>query len=178
MAAGILARLRFSNREIGLAETMVYHHLRPFQMTDDELPSQRAIYRYFRDTGDAGIDILLLALADYLASRGPLVSVEEWRQHCHLMNYILAEHANQQAKVLPMQLLNGHDIMRLFGLKPGPRIGSLLAIVHEAHASGEVSTREEALALVANELSGANDEQAESCSDPQEHGKDTILDKG
>jgi poly(A) polymerase len=178
MAADILARLRFSNREIGLAETMVYHHLRPFQMTDDELPSQRAIYRYFRDTGDAGIDILLLALADYLASRGPLVSVEEWRQHCHLMNYILAEHANQQAKVLPMQLLNGHDIMRLFGLKPGPRIGSLLAIVHEAHASGEVSTREEALALVANELSGANDEQAEICSDPQEHGKDTILDKG
>lgn len=178
MTADILARLRFSNREIGLAETMVYHHLRPFQMTDDQLPSQRAIYRYFRDTGDAGIDILLLALADYLASRGPLVSVDEWRQHCHLMNYMLAEHANQQAKTLPMKLLNGHDIMRLFGLEPGPKIGSLLAMVHEAHASGEVSTREEALALVENELSGANDEQAEDCRDPQDHEEDRILDKG
>jgi len=165
MTADILARLRFSNREIGLAETMVYHHLRPVQMTNDEFPSQRAIYRYFRDTGDAGIDILLLALADYLASRGPLASDDEWKQHCHLMNYILAEHDNQQAKIVPMKLLNGHDIMRLFGLKPGPRIGSLLALVHEAHASSEVSTREEALALVENELSGANDEQAEDCRD-------------
>lgn len=178
MTADILARLRFSKREIGLAETMVCHHLRPFQMTNDELPSQRAIYRYFRDTGDAGIDILLLALADYLASRGPLASDDEWKQHCHLMNYILAEHANQQAKMLPMKLLNGHDIMRLFGLEPGTRIGSLLAMVHEAHASGEVSTREEALALVENELSGADDEETEDCRDPQDHEEDRVLDKG
>ena len=178
MTADILTRLRFSNREIGLAETMVYHHLRPFQMTDDELPSQRAIYRYFRDTGDAGIDTLLLALADYLASRGPLARDGEWKQHCHLMNYILAEHANQQAKILPMKLLNGHDIMRLFRLEPGPRIGSLLAMVREAHASGEVSTREEALALVENELSGANDDQAKDYRDPQDHEEDRILDEG
>jgi poly(A) polymerase len=152
MTAHILERLRFSNREIKLVESLVYHHLRPAQMANDELPTQRAIYRYFRDTGEAGIDILLLALADYLASRGPLASMEEWRKHCQLINYILAEHDKQQAKILPVGLIDGHDIMDAFDLAPGSLIGKLLAVVNEAHASGELSTREEALALVRKEL--------------------------
>ncbi|MFU8796651.1 MAG: HD domain-containing protein [Dehalococcoidia bacterium] len=175
MAVDILARLRFSNREIGLMETMVYHHLRPAQMTDGDLPSQRAIYRYFRDTEDAGVDILLLALADYLASRGPLVSVDEWKQHCRLMNYIIAEHEKQSAKLAPMKLLNGHDIMREFGLEPGPRVGELMAMVHEAQASGEVSSREEAFALVRNEVSETDDRQAKHRSDPKFHDEESIV---
>ena len=36
-----------------------------------QLPTGRAIYRYFRDVGDAGIDTLYLSLADHLATRGP-----------------------------------------------------------------------------------------------------------
>jgi poly(A) polymerase len=152
ITASILERLRFSKREIGLVENLVYHHLRPVQMADGELPTQRAIYRYFRDTGEAGIDILLLALADYLASRGPLVSMEEWKGHCRLVDYILAEHDKQQAKTLPVKLIDGNDIMDTFDLAPGPLVGKLLTMVNEAHASGELSTREEALALVQNEL--------------------------
>jgi poly(A) polymerase len=152
ITANILERLRFSNREIKLVESLVYHHLRPAQMANEELPTQRAIYRYFRDTGEAGIDILFLALADYLASRGPLASMEEWKKHCQLINYILAEHDKQQAKILPVELIDGHDIMDKFDLAPGPLIGKLLAMVNEAHASGELSTREEALALVRKKL--------------------------
>jgi poly(A) polymerase len=159
MTANILERLRFSNREIRLVESLVYHHLRPAQMANDELPTQRAIYRYFRDTSEAGIDILLLALADYLASRGPLASMEEWRKHCHLINYILAEHDKQQAKILPAKLIDGNDIMNTFDLAPGPLVGKLLAMVNEAHASGELNTREKALALVRRELSAANKQQ-------------------
>ena len=152
MTASILKRLRFSNREIDFAESLVYYHLRPAQMANKELPTQRAIYRYFRDTGDAGIDILILALADYLASRGPLLDMEEWKGHCHLINYILAEHDKQQAKVLPVKLIDGHDLMNVFSLTPGPLIGELLATVREAQAGGELSTRKEALALVQKEL--------------------------
>jgi poly(A) polymerase len=156
VAANIMERLRFSNREVKLVESFVYNHLRPAQMTDGELPTRRAIYRYFRDTGEGGIDILLLALADYLASRGPLVSMEEWGRHCRLMNYVLEEHDKQQAEILPVKLIDGNDIMSAFGLTPGPLIGKLLATVNEAHASGELSTREEALALVHRELSAAS----------------------
>ena len=152
IAADILERLRFSNQEVKLVESLVYHHLRPVQMASEELPTQRAIYRYFRDTGDAGIDILFLALADYLATHGPLLDMEEWRGHCRLIDYILTEHAKQQAKVLPVKLINGHDLINVFGLNPGKLIGELLAMVREAQASGELATREEALALVHKEL--------------------------
>jgi len=167
MTTNILERLRFSNREIRLVESLVYHHLRPAQMANDELPSQRAIYRYFRDTDDAGIDILLLALADYLASRGPLASMEEWGRHCQVINYILAEHDKQQTKILPVKLIDGHDLMDIFGLTPGPLVGELLATVNEAHATGELSTREEALALVRRELSATSKPQTGALQNSQ-----------
>ncbi len=174
MTANILERLRFSNREIRLVESLVYHHLRPVQMAHEEFPTQRAIYRYFRDTGEVSIDILFLALADYLASRGPLASMEEWKKHCQLINYILAEHDKQQTKILPVKLIDGHDIMSNFDLAPGPLIGKLLAMVNEAHASGELSTREEALALVRRELSAVSKQQTRVSQKSQNSGVKTI----
>ena len=174
MTANILERLRFSNREIRLVESLVYHHLRPVQMAHEEFPTQRAIYRYFRDTGEAGIDILILALADYLASRGPLVSMDEWRNHCQLINYILAEHDKQQTKISPVKLIDGHAIMDSFGLAPGPLIGKLLAMVNEALASGELSTKEEALALVRRELATVSKQQTSVPQKSQNSGVKTI----
>jgi len=174
MTANILERLRFSNQEIRLVESLVYHHLRPVQMAHEGLPTQRAIYHYFRDTREADIDILVLALADYLASRGPLASMKEWRNHCQLINYILAEHDKQQAKILPVKLIDGHDIMDAFGLAPGPSIGKLLAMVNEAYASGELSTREEALALVQSELSSVSKQQTRVSQNSQNSEVKTI----
>ena len=168
MTASILERLRFSRREIDLVKSLVYYHLRPAQMTNEglptrpstdkeggregPLPTRRAIYRYFRDTGDNGIDILFLALADYLASRGPLIHMETWQRLCQLVNYILTEEGKQETRVKPVKLVNGHDLMNKFSLTPGPLIGELLAMADEAHASGEITTREEALTLVQNAL--------------------------
>jgi len=153
MTASVLERLRFSRREINLVESLVYHHLRPVQMANKELPTPRAIYRYFRDTGDAAIDILFLALADHLATCGPHLDMEEWKGRCQLVNYILGEHEKQQAKILPAKLIDGYDLMSVFDLPPGQLIGELLAKVREAQASGELSTKEEALALIQRELS-------------------------
>jgi poly(A) polymerase len=174
MTASILERLRFSTRETRLAESLVYYHLRPVQMAQEEFPSQRAIYRYFRDTGDAGFDILVLALADFLATRGPLVSMEDWEKHCQLISYIIEEHGKQQTRILPVKLIDGHDIMDTLGLVPGPLVGRLLALVDEAHASGEISTREEALALVRRELSTVSKEQAKVPRKPQNSAVKTI----
>jgi len=60
---------------------------------------------------------------------------------------------------LPVKLIDGHDIMDTYGLAPGPLVGKLLAMVNEAHASGELSTREEALALVRRKLSSVSKQQ-------------------
>jgi poly(A) polymerase len=148
----ILERLRFSGRETGLVENLVYHHLRPAQMSNEGMPTSRAIFRYFRDTEDAGIDILFLALADYLATHGPKLDIKEWKHHNHLINFILAEYSRQKARVLPVKLIDGHDLMNIFGLQPGRLLGEILNQVREAQAAQEISSREEALEFVRREL--------------------------
>ena len=42
--------------------------------------------------------------------------------------------------------------MNELGIGPGPRIGEMLEMVREAHSSGEVSTKAEALQLAASSL--------------------------
>jgi len=152
MAASILQRLRFSNREVRLVENLVYNHLRPVQMSSEGLPTRRAVYRFFRDTEGAGVDVLFLALADFLATQGPKLDISEWKRHNQLVSHILQEYRRQQSTALPVKLLDGHDLMGIFGLKPGRLIGELLAEVREAQAAGDISTREEAIELVRRHL--------------------------
>jgi len=153
LATNIMERLRFSGRETRLVEDMVMHHLHPVQMATEGLPSSKAVYRYFRDRGDSAIDVLLLALADFLACLGPLVTMEGWKQHCRLISYILEEHKEQQAKISPIKIVNGYDLMEKFGLPSSPLLGELLKMLGEAQASGDINNREEALALAEKELS-------------------------
>jgi poly(A) polymerase len=152
VASGILERLRFSQKEIRLVETMVRYHLRPTQMSHEGMPTRRAVYRYLRDTDSVAIDILFLSLADHLAARGPDLDQNQWQWHVEQTRYILADFDRQAAIVAPPKLIDGHDIMREFGLKPGPEIREILESVREARASGELSTREEALYYVKNRL--------------------------
>jgi poly(A) polymerase len=152
VAVNILERLRFSGKEVDLVATMVRHHLRPTQMSSDGLPTRRAIYRYFRDTGEAGIDILFLSLADHLATRGASLELDEWREHAELVEYILSQRFQEESVVMPPKLIDGHTLISTFGLSPGPRIGELLEVVREAQAAGELTTREEALAFVRKQL--------------------------
>jgi poly(A) polymerase len=149
VSAEILKRLRLSGRGTELVRLMVHHHLRPSQMASKgELPSDRAVYRYFRDVGDAAIDTLYLNMADYLAARGPLLGAEEWTEHCRVINHILQEHLEGKAPDSLPKLISGHDIMKSFSMDPGPGVGRLLSLVDEAQGSGDITTREEALELV------------------------------
>ncbi len=152
LVATILERLRFSTKETRLVETMVKYHLRPMQMSQDGVPTSRAIYRYFRDTGEVGIDTLFLNLADHLATRGPHLDRAGWLEHTRIVDYLLKQHYEQQSQVRPVKLINGHDLMNIFGLSPGPLLGELLEAVREAQAAGEVTTREEALEYVRKHL--------------------------
>ncbi len=153
MAADIMARLRFSRKETELVRSMIEHHLRPTQMSQNtELPTHRAVYRFYRDLDDAAIDVLYLNLADYLAAKGPQLDPQEWADHCRLIDHVLrAGFEDKTPKRIP-RLIDGNDIMHRFGIPPGPNVGTLLELVQEARAAGEIATKEEALDLVAAKL--------------------------
>lgn len=148
ITANMLASLRFSAKEVKLVETVVRYHLRPGQMSQNELPTRRAIYRYFRDTAEAGIDTLFLCLADHLATRGPHLNLSHWQEHVQVVEYVLSQRFEQEKVAGPDKLVDGHDLINTFGLTPGSEIGEILETVREAQASGELTTREEALAYI------------------------------
>ena len=152
MATRLMERLRFSNREVKMVRLMVEHHMRPGYLLREETPSRRAIYRYFRDTAEAGIDTLYLGLADHLAARGPMLDRSEWRRHAEMTQYLLDNWFQEQTTVTPPKLIDGHILMDKFGLAPGPQIGELLEMIREAQAAGEVKTREEALDMINRSL--------------------------
>ena len=158
MSEQVLSRLRLSRDGIDLVGRMVEHHLRPSQMAQGgEMPTARAVYRYYRDVGDAAIDTLYLNMADYLAARGPMLGRDEWAAHCQVIGHILREGLAPKAPQRLTKLIDGHDIIETLGLTPGPRIGVLLELVREAQASGEIASREEAMQMVRSRLSSGGD---------------------
>jgi poly(A) polymerase len=158
MAREILGRLRVSNRGVEMVSGMVESHLRPTQMCQGgELPTARAIYRYFRDVGDVAVDTLYLSLADHLAARGPQLEMEGWERHVGMVAHVLHTGTRQPPEGKTARLVTGHDLISTFGLTPGPALGVILEGLREAEAAGEVETREAALAWAGqrlDELSG------------------------
>ena len=154
VSVSILGRLRFSGRGISLVSCLVQHHLRPGQMSQSgELPTRKAVYRYYRDVGDAAIDTLYLNLADFLAARGPGLNEADWAGHCRVVGHILEEGAAMTSNETLPRLVDGHEIMELLALPPGPKVGELLDSVIEAQASGEIASKEEAVHLVKDKMS-------------------------
>ncbi len=148
VALAIMQRLRFSVRESRLVETVVREHLRPVQMGNDAVPTPRAVYRYFRDVGDASLDTLYFSLADHLAARGQDLDLTNWRWHVNMVAYMLAESAADKNVVKPVRLIDGYDLQRVLGLQPGPEIGRMLECVREAQAAGDIVNREDALVYI------------------------------
>ena len=144
-----LTSLRVSRRITDLVSDMVRHHLRPSQLRDGSaMPSSRAIFRFYRDVGDAAVDTLYLAMADVLAARGPDLAPERWANYAKMIAAVLESGAEQLGNRNDNPpLINGHDLMYALNLPPGPRIGSLLARLREAEAVGEISSREDAMEL-------------------------------
>jgi tRNA nucleotidyltransferase/poly(A) polymerase len=157
LGGGIVTRrggeLHLSNAEINRLQVIVSNHMRPTHLAREEKTSSRAIYRFFRDTGTAGIDICLLSLADLLATYGTTLPQERWTRQLDVVRSLMDawwEHPEKQVR--PPKVVTGHDLMGEFGLEPGPQIGRFLEMVREAQVVGDVKTQQDAFDFVRNIL--------------------------
>ena len=148
LARSIMQRLHFGNLECDLVERVVRHHLRPGHLADVQPISDRAIYRFFRDTEPAGVDTLILSLADHRAARGPLLDPAEYRRHENAVVHILDRRAEHLRVVAPVRLATGEDVMHELGISAGRQVGKVLDELQEAQAAGEVRDRQRALAFI------------------------------
>jgi putative nucleotidyltransferase with HDIG domain len=151
LAARRLRRLTFSKEAVRHIKGIVQNHMRPLSLTQSlgSNLSRRAVYRFFRGSGTAGVDVCLHALADHLATHDGPGPGPAWDQLLSLTSSLLDHYYNQkETAVSPPPLLSGHDIINALQIKPGPEIGRLLRLLEEAQATGQVSTRDEALLFV------------------------------
>jgi poly(A) polymerase len=153
MSGAALHRLRFSNDEVELVSRIVLNHLRPSLLADEPRLTNRSIYRFFRDTGDAGIDVCVLALAD---RRGTYAAETNDKHESNLRATITrlvdAYFGSPQTIISPPSLIDGRDLMKELGLTPGRDIGELLEGIREAQADEQVKTREQAIAYARSSL--------------------------
>ena len=150
-----LSALRLSRTGIKSVCKMIEEHLRPTNMSYNlDLPTPRAIYRYYRDLEDVAIDTLYLAMADYLAAKGPEIAPDNWAKHAQMIAHILQTGSiRPQSDTEPTRLLTGTDIINELGIQPGPQIGAILEHINESQAAGIIQTKEDALTLAGQYIS-------------------------
>jgi len=142
--------LHLSNDELDRIKLVVFHHMRIHSLASRKLaghdPSRRATHRFFRDTGPAGVDLILLALADMRATYEQTLTQERWVNYLEVCRTLLeAWYEKTDEIVAPPALLNGDDLIAELQMTPGRMIGQLLELIKEEQAEGHLSTREEAL---------------------------------
>ncbi|GAB4478862.1 MAG: HD domain-containing protein [Anaerolineales bacterium] len=142
-------RLALANHEVEWVKQVVSSHMRPILLTNEQgIPGRRAVYRFFRQVGEAGVGVVLLSLADVLGIYGYALPVELWSKHLDTTRELLqAWWEEKQEKVSPPPLLDGNEVMLQFGLKPSPLVGQILEGIREAQAIGEVRSKADALQL-------------------------------
>jgi hypothetical protein len=140
--------LRLSNEETQRLSDVVRHHLRPMLLRNASEVPRRSVYRFWKATGDTGVDVCILALADYLGMVGHTLVPQDWVHHLEGISALLDGYFNQKETVVaPPPLVTGHDLMRVLSLPTGPEIGRLLGLISEAQATGEIQTAEQAIGL-------------------------------
>ena len=160
-AAGRAAALHLSNAEIDRVRTVIANHMRFHFHTsrmegEGREPSRRAIYRLFRDAGEAGVELVLLGLADLRGTRGTALTQETWTAALNVARLLLENYWEKpEESVSPPRLVDGHELMRVLGMEPGPRLGQLLEAIREAQATGKVSSREQALEYARSWIAGS-----------------------
>ena len=147
ISENIAKRLRLSNDELDSLRKMVFWHLRPGYLADNEEITPRATFRYFRDTAQEGVSILLISIADQRATRGPLTSRGSRIHHEKVvLDLIKAYFKGQKEKKLP-RLITGDDLIKKFKLQPSPLIGKILREIEELQAIGKIKNKKEALRI-------------------------------
>ncbi len=165
IAAQRARSFNLSNDEIERLQVIIKNHMRIHFFADrlekeKQEPSRKAIYRFFRDSGEAGIDLILLGLADVRGTRAHSLTIETWNIYLDVARILLENYWERpQEAVAPPRLIDGNELMKELSLKPGPLVGQLLEAIRENQAAGKIEDREQALVFAREELTkGLNGE--------------------
>ncbi len=146
LARAILSRLRTSEKLKAHVAALTRHHLRLGFLVHERPLSRRALYRYLTTCSPVEVDVTLLSVADRLATRGRKAR-ESIASHVELAREVLPAALEWRAAGRRPPLVRGDVLADALAIEDGRELGILLAEIDEARFAGEVTTRDQALAL-------------------------------
>ena len=150
MAEALMRRLRTSARLRDFVVRGVRWHLPLGFMVHRTPLSLRQIDRYLRLTSPSEVEIIVLSVADRLATRGPRTSESAIARHLVLAREVMDAHFTLSDRPPQRPLLPGDEVARVLGRDPGPWLVPLLEALREGQTVGVLRTREQALRFVRN----------------------------
>jgi poly(A) polymerase len=147
MADDLMRRLRVSTRLREQVVRLVRLHLPLGFMVHRQPLSLRQIDRYLRATAPAEVEVIVLSVADRLATRGPRTSESSIARHLALAREMMDAHFALVDRGPVRPLVPGDELAKELGRPPGPWLSELLDALREEQLVGAVSSRSQTLAF-------------------------------
>lgn len=141
----ISRRFRMSRRSEMMLRGLTGNHMRVLALSQLGRVTSRAKLRFFRDADDYGRELLLLALADAMATPVERERLEEMKG---LIRKLSDYYFDEFIAVKPGPLLTGEDVMKELGIREGKQVGLMLEKLREAEFLGKVSNKREAIVFL------------------------------
>lgn len=145
---GIAKRFKIGNKSSTIITAATQNHMRLLNLSQLNIITSRAKFRFFYDLNSAALDTIVLAIADLMSTRkcspGSDDHIPILNLVSDLIDYYFCEYSSKSIK----PLINGHEIMEILNLEPGERIGELLCLIEDAERKGAVSNRDEAIKFI------------------------------
>lgn len=129
------------NNKLDFVVKMVYLHMRPIHLVEEGV-TDSAIRRILVDSGDDIESLMILCDADVTSKNA--AKRERIHNNYQLLKSRISELIENDRIRNFQPLLDGQEIMRIFNLKPGPKVGELKQLLKDAILDGAVPNTIEA----------------------------------
>lgn len=149
MAISMLKSAKFSKKQIDYIAKMIKYHIYPSHVVASPDINEKIYMRLIRKMENEVIDVIILAMADRLSARGVEITDEIVKKNLNNLQKLLDFYLNIKDSLKPLpKLLSGEEVMEILHISPSPQLGEVIKAMQEAQLSGEICTREEALAFI------------------------------
>ncbi len=143
MAKNIAERFKLSNNQKDKLIKLVRYH----QFTVSEIQTDKAIRRFIKNVGKEYLDdIIALRFGDRIGSGA---KPDSWR--FDLFRKRLIEVQKQPFQIKDLKI-NGHDVMKIFNLKPSPKIGKILKDIFDKVVDNKLKNDRQELLNYLNQI--------------------------